>query len=212
MIARRAAASALVLGARRRVARGVGGGLQGGRDVRGRLDDRPRQPFRSGVRSRELGSRSARNCVPRLQARRRPASSGRVLADMLGRLGLSHFAVIPSTPDSPARSDESQRTSRLRRSPDRQADRRDRGRSRGGGRRRQAGLGGAGDWRRRHRDPVQGITETALAAGGAGRGVAARDHAAARTGELAGGDHVPRRQRRAGQEEHRCGASTPASR
>lgn len=38
---------------------------------------------------------------PRAVGARTPGEFRAVLADMLGRLGLSHFAVIPSTPDSP---------------------------------------------------------------------------------------------------------------
>ena len=38
---------------------------------------------------------------PKAAAARTPGELREVLADMLGRLGLSHFAVIPSTPDSP---------------------------------------------------------------------------------------------------------------
>ena len=39
---------------------------------------------------------------PKAAGARTPGELRAVLADMLGRLGLSHFAVIPSTPDSPA--------------------------------------------------------------------------------------------------------------
>ena len=39
---------------------------------------------------------------PRAVAAANPGELRRVLKDMLGRLGLSHFAVIPSTPDSPS--------------------------------------------------------------------------------------------------------------
>ena len=39
---------------------------------------------------------------PKASAAKTPGELRAVLADMLGRLGLSHFAVIPSTPDSPA--------------------------------------------------------------------------------------------------------------
>lgn len=39
---------------------------------------------------------------PKARAARTPGELRAVLGDMLGRLGLSHFAVIPSTPDSPA--------------------------------------------------------------------------------------------------------------
>jgi len=39
---------------------------------------------------------------PKAAGAKTPGELRAVLADMLGRLGLSHFAVIPSTPDSPA--------------------------------------------------------------------------------------------------------------
>ena len=39
---------------------------------------------------------------PKATGAKTPGELRAVLADMLGRLGLSHFAVIPSTPDSPA--------------------------------------------------------------------------------------------------------------
>lgn len=39
---------------------------------------------------------------PKALAAKNPGELRRVLADMLGRLNLSHFAVIPATPDSPA--------------------------------------------------------------------------------------------------------------
>lgn len=39
---------------------------------------------------------------PKAASAKTPGELRAVLADMLGRLGLSHFAVIPSTPDSPA--------------------------------------------------------------------------------------------------------------
>jgi carboxyl-terminal processing protease len=41
---------------------------------------------------------------PRAVAARTPGELREVLSDMLGRLGLSHFAVIPSTPDAPGES------------------------------------------------------------------------------------------------------------
>ena len=39
---------------------------------------------------------------PKAESAKTPGELRAVLSDMLGRLGLSHFAIIPSTPDSPA--------------------------------------------------------------------------------------------------------------
>ena len=65
-----------------------------------RVDDRSRHAFRQDTERRRLGSGAHRTAAASGGGRHHDSELRAVIRDMLGRLGQSHFALIPSTADS----------------------------------------------------------------------------------------------------------------